>query len=345
MIIAEILENNQIVISERKNNNVISDSVKFETISFKFPKEWDGYVKTAVFTTESKTINVILAEESDLCVNETECYIPHEVLSEGEFGISVFGVKDESIATTPKIILEVLESGYALGDVPEEPTPTEYQQLITLGESVKEIAQSVRDDADNGVFKGDKGDKGEKGDKGDTGPQGIQGEKGDIGPQGPQGKQGNTGLQGEKGEKGDKGEPGEDAITDQTYNPESENAQSGIAVAEAVKDLQKYFADVEFSEDTEDTYLDLIFNYVVTRLQSSSAFQIKAGQILLEAGGGTVKIQNGVISTSQEQLKFVEDDTFSTPIPITIGSPTETYHAATKEYVDSAIGEALVSEY
>ena len=37
-----------------------------------------------------------------------------------------------------------------------------------------------------------------------------------------------------KGNKGDKGDPGKDAITDQTYNPESENAQSGIAVAEAV---------------------------------------------------------------------------------------------------------------
>lgn len=34
--------------------------------------------------------------------------------------------------------------------------------------------------------------------------------------------------------KGDKGDPGKDAVTDQIYNPESENAQSGKAVAEAV---------------------------------------------------------------------------------------------------------------
>ena len=37
-----------------------------------------------------------------------------------------------------------------------------------------------------------------------------------------------------KGDKGDKGDPGKDAITDQIYNPESENAQSGKAVAEAL---------------------------------------------------------------------------------------------------------------
>lgn len=37
-----------------------------------------------------------------------------------------------------------------------------------------------------------------------------------------------------KGDKGDKGDSGKDAITDQIYNPESENAQSGIAVKQAI---------------------------------------------------------------------------------------------------------------
>ena len=62
-------------------------------------------------------------------------------------------------------------------------------------------------------LKGEKGDKGDKGDTGATGPQGPQGPKGDTGPQGP---------------------PGETPETDQTYNPTSANAQSGIAVAQAI---------------------------------------------------------------------------------------------------------------
>ncbi len=41
-------------------------------------------------------------------------------------------------------------------------------------------------------------------------------------------------LKGEKGDRGEKGEAGNDAITDQIYKPESENAQSGKAVADAV---------------------------------------------------------------------------------------------------------------
>ncbi len=112
--------------------------------------------------------------------------------------------------------------------------------------------------------KGDKGDKGAQGEKGDRGVQGVQGlrgpqgergpqgakgdtgEKGDtgaIGPQGPKGDVGAMGPQGEKGEKGDTGESGKDAVTDQTYNPESSNAQSGKAVAEA---LTEYAQSNEF---------------------------------------------------------------------------------------------------
>lgn len=39
-----------------------------------------------------------------------------------------------------------------------------------------------------------------------------------------------------KGEKGDKGDRGEPALTDSEYNPESENAQSGRAVAQAIEE-------------------------------------------------------------------------------------------------------------
>ena len=55
-----------------------------------------------------------------------------------------------------------------------------------------------------------------------------------LGPMGPQGVQGNKGEKGDKGDKGDKGIDGLTPEADQTYNPESPNAQSGIAVAEAL---------------------------------------------------------------------------------------------------------------
>lgn len=111
-------------------------------------------------------------------------------------------------------------------------TPVEQTTIAEIAA----IAQSVRDDADAGLFDGAQGpagpigpvgpkgeqglqgEKGEKGDTGDTGPQGVQGPpgeqgpKGETGPQGPQGEKGEKGDIGPQGPKGDKGDKGEQGI-------------------------------------------------------------------------------------------------------------------------------------
>ena len=71
----------------------------------------------------------------------------------------------------------------ANGTEPAEPTPSVVEQILTeaqnanvnsarakkLATDAKDIAQSVRDDADNGKFNGKDGKDGAKGDKGETG--------------------------------------------------------------------------------------------------------------------------------------------------------------------------------
>ena len=52
--------------------------------------------------------------------------------------------------------INVWESGYGEGDLPSEPTPTEYEQLVNLANKTKQIAQSVRDDADSGALRAKK---------------------------------------------------------------------------------------------------------------------------------------------------------------------------------------------
>ncbi len=185
-------------------NTAIADSVKFETVKFVFPDNWAGYKKTAVFKSKSGfCCNVVLEQENPLCVGEDECYIPHEMLLEDEFNVSVFGVLGESVATTTEVKITVIESGYSLGDAPHNPTPTEYQQLIELTEKTKQIAQSVREDADNGVFKGDKGEKGDTGDKGEPFVYAdFTADQLDL-LKGPKGDSGEAGPKGEKGDKGD----------------------------------------------------------------------------------------------------------------------------------------------
>ena len=200
----------------------VADSVLFEKIHFNFPAEWDGFAKTAVFTNGETKISVVLNENGKLCTGENECCIPHEVIKAPAFTVSVFGVLGDKRATTQIAQVSVKPSGYGEGATPAEPTPTEYEQLVAIANSAEQLAQSVRSDADSGAFKGDKGEQGNKGDKGDTGAVGA------------------------KGDKGDKGDPGKDAITDRAYSPTSENAQSGKAVAEALK-AERTYASNSFS--------------------------------------------------------------------------------------------------
>lgn len=160
----------------------VSGSVKFEKIKFYFPEEWDGLLKTAVFSNGEKTVRIVLSGTSEYCTGEDECYIPHEVLLCPEFTVSVFGTKDDILATSARGRVDVIESGYAEGDEPEKPTTSEYGQILNLAGQAMTMAQAVRNDAMSGKFNGKDGKDGEKGDKGE---QGEQGETGSVGPQGP----------------------------------------------------------------------------------------------------------------------------------------------------------------
>ncbi len=240
MINVDIENNGQVVVY----GTTITDSARSEKIHFNFPDSWNGYVKKALFKNGEKTVGVFLNADKTICTGEDECFIPHEVIKAPQFTVSVFGVSGDSRVTSAEATIKVTESGYTKGDFPTNPSPTEYEQLLNIAAETKQIANSVRDDADSGAFKGDKGDtgpqgekgeaftyddftteqlaalKGEKGDKGDTGSQGIQGEKGDKGAQGIQG------IQGEKGEKGDKGDKG-DSFTYSDFTPEQLAALKG----------------------------------------------------------------------------------------------------------------------
>ena len=150
MLKVKILPNNQILINE----SVVSDSVKHEKIKFDFSKEWEGYSKTAVFSYEDQIYNIILNEDNEFCTGENECYIPYEVIKSPCFTVSVFGVDREKRITTTRSKIAVLESGYELGDAPSDPTPDEYSQITQIMLDSRDMAQSVRTDADRGVFNG-----------------------------------------------------------------------------------------------------------------------------------------------------------------------------------------------
>lgn len=164
-------------------------------------------------------------------VENGQVAIPDFLLEENSPIVVYVKVVDEKSETTVKTItIPVMSRQQADDGVAPENQQSFKQQIQQIMNETKEIAQSVRDDADNGVFKGEKGDKGDigpagpkgeqgerglqgpQGEQGKTGPQGLQGEQGIQGPQGPQGEQGIQGIQGEpglmgpQGPKGDKGD-------------------------------------------------------------------------------------------------------------------------------------------
>lgn len=152
-------------------DSVASDSVEFLRVKFEYSDEWNGFVKTVVFESESadKAVSVVLEDGNPLYLGNNTCLVPFEVIKSPEFTLSVFGVKGDSLITTDTATVRVLQSGYCEGDVPAEPTPSEYQQIIDIVSAAKQTADSLRADADSGAFIGPQGPKGDKGDRGDSG--------------------------------------------------------------------------------------------------------------------------------------------------------------------------------
>lgn len=125
------------------------------------------------------------------------------------------------------------------------------------------------------------GAKGDKGEKGDTGAQGLKGDKGD------------------KGDDGYTPQKGVDYFTDediaglnipsvdQTYSPDSENAQSGKAVAEAISSTQDKYEFITEITLTEDSIIDIQFETPM------KAVRITSNNIAVPSSGTYYWLLNG----------------------------------------------------
>ena len=145
---------------ERLNSpGAVEDTLNYLTCYFTFDgEEWDNTVKTAYFRNPAsgKTYSQILAEDNT-------CTVPWEALTDKGFArFSVAGEREDYRITTN--VESFCNSGTIYGGNPSEPpTPDQYDQMIALAEQTKEIAESVRRDADEGKFDGDPGEPGKPG--------------------------------------------------------------------------------------------------------------------------------------------------------------------------------------
>lgn len=147
--------------------------------------EGSGVVRTAEFESTTET-------EDEIYGNRIwgVCTVPHSVLEKPFYHLqaAIRGVNTSNEVVIPSIYVDLgaIEKG-ATSEGEIETTPGGKEMIEALLDRATEAlatAQSVRDDADAGLFDGEKG---EKGDTGEAGPQGEKGEKGDTGATGPAG--------------------------------------------------------------------------------------------------------------------------------------------------------------
>lgn len=172
---------------------------------FKFSEEYDGLIKTAVFTNKDKQAYKML-------IQNNQCAIPVEVLEkDGKVELGVFGYTEEDrdleLRYSPKpCIFNVTKGSYKEAENSTPPTPTQFEQYEeALGEGLVEV-QNVNIDANklgttatititnrSGETKTVQIYDGQKG---DTGAQGVPGNPGPAGKDGVDGKDGTNGQDG-----------------------------------------------------------------------------------------------------------------------------------------------------
>ncbi len=137
----------------------VEDTLNYLTCHFVFEgEEWGNTVKTAYFRNPAsgEKYQKILADDGT-------CTVPWEALTDKGFvRFSVAGERDGYRITTGIEGFYNSETVYG-GEPSEPPTPDQYDQMIALAEQTKEIAESVRRDADEGKFDGDPGEPGKPG--------------------------------------------------------------------------------------------------------------------------------------------------------------------------------------
>jgi len=122
-----------------------SDEVK---ISVEFDPMWDGLEKTAVFYRKMGAVYHVAIDENN------EVVVPYEVMkTKGAVYFGIFGENEAGAVRTSEVVAFDVVQGAAIENAAGyEPPPDIYEEILAAAKNAELIAQSVRDDADAGVF-------------------------------------------------------------------------------------------------------------------------------------------------------------------------------------------------
>ena len=147
-------------------------SYGIETLEFAFSAEWNGLTKRVTFyPVDGSPVSVLYEDEP---IN-----IPAEVTaSAGVAQFTLSGIRDGAVLISVTGYLDVFDSNDPVGDPAVQPTPSDVSRIISLMNEAVACADSVREDADNGLFNGRDGHDGQDGEPGPRGADGAPGADG-----------------------------------------------------------------------------------------------------------------------------------------------------------------------
>lgn len=146
------------VLERTDSQNPVSSSINYLTCDFTLSDIPEGSICTPVFVKNFKSYQPLNYQQKkdDNGVYIVTCTVPSFIIQPSHFDVSIFSfnpVTNERI-TFPAIKIRVTQSGY-IGDPQfSDVDPTLYEQLLKEMSDTKEIAESIRQDANNGVFNG-----------------------------------------------------------------------------------------------------------------------------------------------------------------------------------------------
>lgn len=246
------------------------------------------------------------------------------------FGRSIDVDVNDGVAIIPDILLQTdkdltvwafvgtAENGYTkiskTFKVNRRNKPADYVftpvEQTTIAE-IAAIAQSVRDDADNGLFDGAQGPAGPAG---ETGPVGPKGDTGNTGPQGPQGETGPQGPAGPAGADGKDGAPGHTPEYGVDYGTPEQIAEIANQAADILRPDVNQIKDDLADKLTKPETAQVGQIFQVKSINEDGSFELEAVNMPSGGGGGAVDdvqvngasvVSDGVANITREKLGIV----------------------------------------
>ena len=119
--------------------------------------EWDGLTKTVVFS--GSVVKDVISNDTVIGIPPECIAVPNSLLKIGVYGIAADNTT--AIPTLWAQIGRVLNGTDPSGDTTTNPEPPVWAQILNIADEAKHLAQSVREDADAGVFDGKNGERGD----------------------------------------------------------------------------------------------------------------------------------------------------------------------------------------